>query len=789
VEDGDEIVITAETPVTADFYLYVNDILITEVSATNTFAHTYTVNASSGNGTIKLVAVSGVNSNANVFQYILSSPSPQVNRPARIIPGINYHSSDPTRATLCLWAPDKESVYAIGDFSDWKVLPEYLMKRSGEYFWIEISSLVSGQEYAFQYLIDESIYVADPYSDKILDPDDQYIPESVYPNLKDFPAEALKNDWYYNRLAVLQTGQEEYQWQVTDFEKPLKEKLVIYELLIRDFFGSNDRSYDNLIDTLSYLKRLGVNAIELMPIMEFNGNESWGYNPTFMFAPDKYYGDKNSFKRFVDECHKQNISVILDIALNHQDIPNPYLMMDFDFSAFKPHADNKWFNITATHPFSVFYDMNHESSYTKKYIDTVNYHWLNEYKVDGFRFDLSKGFTQTNNSDNVGAWSAYDASRIAILKRMADKIWEHTPDAIVILEHLAVNAEEKELAEYRAEEGKGMMLWGKMTEQYNQNTMGFAENSNITGVYHKSRGWEVPHLVSYMESHDEERLMYKNKAYGNKSGVYDVKELNVALARQRAASVLFYTVPGPKMLWQFGELGYDLSINHCEDGSNNSNCRVSPKPVRWDYRDDDQRNGLYKFTSELIGLRNSHDVFTKGEAVISGENTLVKQIQLKNMPYTESPALADDMNAVMVGNFDVVSRDVSVTFPHAGTWYDYYLDGGSVVVTGSSLSMNLAPGAYKLFTDVTIEPSVVTGSEDKLGRRSFQIFPNPVQRQFSVAGKETITELVLYSIQGVAVYPERISDNVWNSENIPGGLYIVEVKTKKEIARRKIIKR
>jgi 1,4-alpha-glucan branching enzyme len=383
----------------------------------------------------------------------------------------------------------------------------------------------------------------------------------------------------------------------------VKEKLVVYELLIRDFFANGDRSYDNLIDTISYLKRLGVNAIELMPVMEFNGNEGWGYNPTFMFAPDKYYGSKDRLKAFVDACHQEGIAVILDIAMNHHDVPNPYVMMDFDFTSFKPTAANKWFNVEAKHPFNVFFDMNHESSYTQAYLDTVNYYWLHEFKMDGFRFDLSKGFTQTNNPSNVNAWSAYDASRIALLKRMANSIWEHTPDAYIILEHFAANNEEKELVEYRVDEGKGMMVWGNLNHAYNQNTMGFAQDSDISWIYHGTRGWSVPHVVGYMESHDEERNMYKNITFGNSAGSYNVKNISTALNRVKAAEVIFYTIPGPKMLWEFGELGYDQSINRCEDGSISEDCRLSPKPVKWDYLNDNDRERLFQHTADLLRLR------------------------------------------------------------------------------------------------------------------------------------------------------------------------------------------
>lgn len=228
-----------------------------------------------------------------------------------------------------------------------------------------------------------------------------------------------------------------------------------------------------------------------------------------------------------------------------------------------------------------FFDMNHESIYTKHYLDTVAHYWIHEYHVDGYRFDLSKGFTQTNSGQNVAVWSAYDASRIAILKRMADRIWSHSPDAYVILEHFADNAEEKELAEYRSEEGKGMMLWGNFNHSYNQNTMGYEEDSDFKNISYSEKGWETPHLIGYMESHDEERLMFKNLTYGNSSGSYDVTDIGVAFNRVKAASTIFYTIPGPKMLWEFGELGYENSINRCEDGTISADCRVSPKPVIW----------------------------------------------------------------------------------------------------------------------------------------------------------------------------------------------------------------
>ena len=204
--------------------------------------------------------------------------------------------------------------------------------------------------------------------------------------------------------------------------------MVVYELLVRDFI--QNRNYQTLTDSLGYLKRLGINTIELMPITEFSGNDSWGYNPIYYFAPDKAYGTKDALKRFIDAAHKQGIAVVLDIVLNQA---------DYEFSlrekctgqATDPLPIVRTFNQQATHPFSVFFDFNHESPDTKAFVDRVCAYWLREFNMDGFRFDLSKGFTQKNTGNDVAAWGAYDASRIAILKRIYDQIRTVDPTAYV----------------------------------------------------------------------------------------------------------------------------------------------------------------------------------------------------------------------------------------------------------------------------------------------------------------------------------------------------------------------
>jgi 1,4-alpha-glucan branching enzyme len=685
---GETVSITANASEVSDLTIKVNGATVKEVASTTMVTLDHIVSELPGAVSVTVEAYNGLETKTSSFEYIVRTTTVNQSRPIGIIDGINYDANDPTKVTLSLWAPTKSSVYVVGDFTGWSVQPEYLMKKDGEHFWIEVSGLEAMKEYAFHYLLDEAIYVADPYADKILDPDDQYIPNETYPNLMEYPSAARKQEWYFNRLSVLQTNQEDFTWQVENFVKPKKEALVIYELLIRDFFDIENRNFQNLIDTIGYFKRLGVNAIELMPVMEFAGNDSWGYNPTFMFAVDKYYGTKNKLKEFIDRCHAEGIAVILDIVLNHQDTPHPYLLMDFNFTSFKPNPTNPWFNVEATHPFSVFFDMNHESAYTKSYADTVNHYWLTEFKADGLRFDLSKGFTQKNTGTDVGFWSAKDDSRIALLKRMYDDIEEHSPGKYLILEHFADNSEEKILSDY------GFMFWGNLNHAYSQMSLGFSDGATIAGSSYKNRSWTSPNLVAYMESHDEERMMFRNLQFGNVLNNYSIKNLKTALERVKLASAFFFTIPGPKMIWQFGELGYDVSIDY--------NGRVGQKPLHWEYYENADKKKLWTTFSHLIKLKTSYDLFQSTDFTIQEATPYIKQITLRNSPYTASPTLTQDMNAVVVGNYDVSSKTVTMNFPHTGNWFHYFSGGDTLKVDETSISATFAPGEFRLYTDVKL---------------------------------------------------------------------------------------
>ncbi len=633
--------------------------------------------------------------------YFTVKPQPIIaSLPAGLKDGINYTSA--INATLVLFAPLKSFVYLIGEFNNWQPSAQYLMNRTpdGNRYWLELPGLKPGQEVAFQYLVDGQIAVADPYAEKILDRNnDKFLTAATYPNLKPFPADAPGNI-----VSVLQSGQAAYAWKSASFKRPNSNNLVIYELLVRDFSAS--LTYKAVADSLPYLKQLGINAIELMPIMEFSGNDSWGYNPIFYFAPDKAYGTKDDLKAFIDKCHENGIAVLLDMVLNQADYEFPYVKLYFDGD--RPATNSPFFNPQATHPFSVFFDFNHESPATQAFVQRVCQYWLQEYRFDGYRFDLSKGFTQKNSGGDVAAWGAYDASRVAIWKRIYDQIRQYDPTAYVVLEHFADNTEERELADY------GMLFWGNANGDFRAAAKGLS--ANINSLSYKQRGWNSPNLVGYQESHDEERIIYDVLTNGRTEGSYNTKTLATALERAKVATAFFLATPGPKLIWQFGELGYDVSINQ--------NGRTGAKPVKWDYAQDASRRKLLRVYQEFIKLKLTQPAFRATDFALDGSG-LVKRLTLNH----------DTQTAFLIGNFDVLPQSVVPGFPKGGLWYDYFT-GKEANVTDVNAQVPLQPGEFHLFSttklptpEAGIVPwtdalAVVTGVETEPAEL-VNVMPNP----------------------------------------------------------------
>lgn len=773
---GDALSITAKSSGTADLKLFFNGTQIAAQAASTTITAATSI-AANGNQSIIAESVSAGVTARDTLNFFVAGSTVVAALPAGVGQGINYEPGD-SSVTLVLYAPLKSRVSVVGDFNNWTESGKYQMNLTPDSstYWLRITGLTPGTEYAYQYLVDGSLKIADYNTEKILDPtNDPYISTATYPNLKAYPTGKTTGI-----VSLLQTAKPAYNWQVSNFSRPDKRNLVIYELLVRDFVAA--QNFQTIKDTLTYLKRLGVNAIEVMPFNEFEGNNSWGYNPSFYFAPDKAYGTETALRQFIDECHRQGIAVIMDMVMNHSFGQSPMVQLYWDAANNRPAANSPWFNPIAKHPFNVGYDFNHESQATKDFVDRVMNHWLTRYKIDGFRWDLSKGFTQTDNLNNVAAWGNYDASRVAIWKRIYDKMQTLSPNAYCILEHFAANQEEIELSNY------GMLLWGNANYSFNQSTMGYTSGSDFqSAVFNSSaRGWSKPHLVGYMESHDEERLAFKNINYGNTSGSYNIKDLATSLKRNEMATAFWAMIPGPKLLWQFGELGYDYSINTCSDGItiDANNCRLSPKPIKWDYYTNANRRSLYNVYQQMIALKLSPNylgTFTTSNSTYDFTGS-VKWLKL----------VTDSLNVMVLGNFDVVSNSATVSFPNSGTWYSY-LTGATRSATGVAETISLQPGEYYVYTNKDVRNTVTTAiipTGFATLNMQLVIAPNPVHQNAVVtynlpeSGQVAVNVLnmegkrinsLFKGYQAKGSYSLKMNHSNTSVTELPNGIYLLQL--------------
>ena len=699
------------------------------------------------------------------------TPDPLVTKklPEGVEYGINYNSDN--SVTFVLYDKDNAGkshkyCYIVGDWNNWTRETEGAMYYDGSQgcWWITLDGFDADKEYRFQYRLGNAsgsdTYVSDPYTEIVYDQwNDQYID-----GVPAFPegAKALVSAFQINRPS--------YSWKHSDFRVEDKHDLVIYEMLFRDFTKSQD--IEGAMAELDYIENLGVNAVQLMPVQEFDGNLSWGYNPNHYFALDKAYGTREEYKEFIDECHRRGIAVIVDVVYNHATGSHPWAKMWWDASSNATASNNPWFNAVAKHDFNVYHDINHENQMIKDHVKKSLAYLLTEYDVDGFRFDLSKGFTQKNTLGNTGAWGQYDQSRVDILKGYADHIWSVNDNAVVILEHLANDDEEKVLAEH------GIQLWRNVNSEYRSAVKG--GTGNFSKMYSTA---PFGGFVGYMESHDEERLCYGatsdnssitwgviglgdnwntdkemsedgvffvvknvscaandrfkirkagewNDAYnygasaanfkltvgqgytmtngsGSKdmyvpaAGTYDIyfcpsvakvwlmnpgdrpeepsaassDKLTVAMRRAGASAAFFLMVPGPKMIWQFGEIGYDYSIDY--------NGRTGEKPVvTEEYLADPARLDLYATYSMLIKFRRSFPRFFDEDAKFEWTPSgAVKTIKCS----------VDGNTFHVIGNFGKSSAKVNL--PH-GIWYDYF-----DACTEISGEVTLKQGEFKLLTD------------------------------------------------------------------------------------------
>lgn len=578
-------------------------------------------------------------------------------RPEGMEMGVWYDETDDTRVTLCTYAASKtepaKAVYVVGDFNNWETNSAYQMYRDGNFFWLPIENLVPGKAYQYQYWVVR----ADGQLKKISD---------AYAH-----SQVENNSVHYS---VLQTARTPYPWSdaTLNFKRPNKDNLIIYELWVYDF--SPERNFAGLIRRLPYIQNLGVNAIELMPVCEFEGSYNWGYSPTHYFAPDRAYGSTEDFKHFIDECHKRGMAVIMDMVFNHATGLNPQNKL---YPYGSDLNQNPWFNVTAPHSDNVYEDWNHDFPETRKMFTRALQYWLTEYKVDGYRMDLSHGFCGPDCNHLMDNLRHYYHEGVESV----------SPDAYFILEHWGsgMGTERPQLVEM------GAMCWNNTSYAYSQLASANFSNESLTDVGQDS-------YVSYTESHDEERNYYLAKT----SGVEAIRtDETLRLNRVPLTMGFNLLLDGPHMLFQYGELGYDYSINSTKGSSSIANAnRTSKKeqPESLGWFTDELRMKQYQRVAQIIRLRTQ-----LAPAVFEGNPRFTNLGSAQKLRYVLWGSGKDAI--YVVGNFAATSV-MSTVLPD-GTWFDYFRG-----VQQTKGVITLQPGEIAIFTGRHYDLPVIPSSYD-----------------------------------------------------------------------------
>jgi len=525
--------------------------------------------------------------------------------------------------TFRVWAPHAQRVAVVGSFNDWDGTRHSMRPEENGDWYVDVAEAHAGDQYRF--------LLTTPWGEiSRIDPYAREVTNSV--------GNAIVHD-------------PSFDWEGDSFHIAPWNELAVYELHVGTF---NDQDYvddpgqfPSVSARLEYLKRLGVNAIQIMPIGEFAGVRSWGYNPSHIFSVETAYGGPLAFKQFVRRAHQESIAVILDVVYNHLG-PS-----DLDLWRFDGWCENERGGI---------YFYNDDRSRTpwgetrpdygrgevRQYLLDNALMWLEEYHVDGIRFDCTQFIRTVDGSgahDLPEGWS--------LLQWINSEVAQRFPGRITVAEDLQDN------------------VW--LTKGVGAGGAGFGAQWDANFVHPIRRVVITPddtqrslsairdaicfrynddafERVIYSESHDE---VANGRARVPQEISPDDPKGWYARKRSTLAAAMVFTSPGIPMLFQGQEF---LEGGWFRD----------TVPVDWDQRD--EFHGIVRLYRDLIRLRRNRDGSTRG---LCGQYTQVYHLDDERKVIAfhrwDVGGPADDV--VVVANFHHDAHDdYEIGFPAAGTW-------------------------------------------------------------------------------------------------------------------------
>ncbi|MEQ8752366.1 MAG: alpha-amylase family glycosyl hydrolase [Coleofasciculus sp. G1-WW12-02] len=465
-----------------------------------------------------------------------------------------------------LLAPYNKKAALIGSFSDWQEIS--MEKDENGYFCTNVD--LEDGVYHYKFRVQSKSWSNEP--DEWVEIIDPYVTE-LTPDTK-------------NGVVRIKGGErivDTYVWQNDDKPLPANHELVIYELLVSDFYHSEGDTekrgqYQDVIAKLDYLQELGINAIELMPVNEAPGEYNWGYTPSYFFAPQPNYGSTEDLKQLIDECHGRGIRVILDQLYNHSSEESPLLQIDRDY----------WYYHDRHHPDDPFYwgpefDYNHYDEHrdaipARDFMKAVVRFWIQEYHIDGIRYDALK---QLDNRDFLN--ELIEETKNAVFSKPFYNIGEHIPENPDLI----------------SPNGPMDGCWhDNFYHQIIPHLLGdeFNLEQLKQALEPKQQGYPegITKAIIYLSNHDQKRLMLQ-------LGEHSILD-DAAFKRAKLGAVLLMTSVGAPMLWMGEEFGEGTDINVDEKN----------QQLEWSLLENDRNSGLFEYYKGLIALRQQNPALQTG---------------------------------------------------------------------------------------------------------------------------------------------------------------------------------
>lgn len=520
-----------------------------------------------------------------------------------------------------VWAPHAEGVSVIGDFNNWNANAHICQVDDQGVWSVDVSEAEPGQGYKY------AIQVGEQRFDRI-DPRAREVSNSVGHSL---------------------IMEENFDWEGIEFTMPHWNELVIYELHIGTFHTSEGQvgTFDSAIERLPYLKELGINAIEVMPLAEFAGDISWGYNPAHPFAVESAYGGVNGLKRFIREAHKLGIAVIIDVVYNHFG-PSDLDLWQFDGWSENDKGGiyfyNDWRSATPwgdTRP-------DYGRQEVRQYIFDNAMMWLEEFRADGLRYDMTLYIRAADHDQNNINEDGY-----SLLQWINSEVANRFPGKITIAEDLQNNSKLTESIEHGG--GNFDAQWDAGFVHPVRETIIASEDSHRSlqticdAILHKYNH-DVFERVIYTESHDE-------VANGKQRVVSEIDPSEnpnrYAVKQSTLGACLMMTAPGIPMLFQGQEFLVDEWFR-------------DTVPLDW-FRAD-RYDSVVRMYRDLIALRTNRSGLTAG---LTGQKVQIIHCndddKIIAFHRAKEGGCHDDVMVILKFS-DQAAMDYRIGFPSPGKW-------------------------------------------------------------------------------------------------------------------------